>query len=195
MLNIFLVYKMILIAKKLIIKNNNLVHNINHSRRVALNCTLICNDLFSEDYYNLMLASFWHDAGRNDNVKEKIPHEIISKKLFVNMAIKHNLSSSMIKKVSNIILNHRNRGNTTKNYKNYVEMVFWDADKLDIFNINRIKKIKKLYKKNIEFGEYNEKDSQCFWRNINEDFEEKFFTNKAKIIFSKKFTKFRRLIN
>lgn len=169
---------------KILAENKNFIHNEEHILNVQENCFSIAKSLSLKQFeiLALKLASHWHDTGRIDSLNVD-DHEKRSAELFNKWAIKESLDNNLIEAVIAIILYHRNRGQSSA-AGDSLSKIFWDADKLDIFNFKRIDSILKTYQNSENFDtEFNFFDSLNFWRKIDSSFADKFHVQYSKNAF------------
>jgi HD superfamily phosphodiesterase len=170
------------------IANQNFVHTPLHSVRVYENMQNICEgedlSFTKAEIAGLTIACFWHDTGRLDTARKKDNHHKKSVALLKEFNKGNNIIPIETLDIAvSIIEFHRNRDAVVgKNDRSILQNVFWDADKLDIFNPRRMREIIGLYRAGISGGEFTPEQTFDFWNSINDDLIEKFSFNISRSI-------------
>jgi hypothetical protein len=196
MTNWLSVFTMLLIARSILKRRDNFVHNNAHACRIVL----LLKDIlgmqeFLRNFNVIILAAFWHDTGQSDAKDTSKWHHKISERLFIKYAKHYNIDEPTKTIVRKVILSHRNRGASSDFIpKTQLEKAFFDADKLDILNIKRTKRLLTLYDTGFCSGEFNKANSIKFWENFIETGYNKLFLEESKSMFKAKISKFNSLV-
>jgi HD superfamily phosphodiesterase len=118
-------------AKKLYEEFYDVIHNWDHSVRVAANASMIADNIGYEDKDFLTLCALWHDAARTRGVVEG--HEEAGALLAKKDLLDHGFDKESAERAYTAIRFHKSSSVPTT-----IEgKIIRDADKLDIFEVKR----------------------------------------------------------
>ncbi len=112
---------------------NDVIHDWEHSERVATNARLIADHIGYEDKDFLTLCALWHDTARTEQSEG---HEEQSALLAEKDLIARGVDKEIGEKAYEVIRFHKSTANPTTTEGKIMR----DADKLDIFTAGRWKK-------------------------------------------------------
>lgn len=112
----------------------DVIHDLEHSERVAANARLIADQIGYKDKEFLELCALWHDAARTQSVVEG--HEEESALMARKDLLTHGVDEETAERVYEAIRFHKSTSNPTTTEGKIIR----DADKLDIFTVRRWKK-------------------------------------------------------
>lgn len=112
----------------------DVIHDWEHSERVATNARLIADNIGYKDKEFLELCALWHDTARTQGVVEG--HEEESALMAEKDLIHHGVDKETAERVYTAIRFHKSTSSPTTTEGKIIR----DADKLDIFTVARWRK-------------------------------------------------------
>lgn len=178
-----------------ILESRNFVHSIEHAIRVRDMAVRLASEEGLHDRKAILaieLAAYWHDTGRNDWQIEATCHAQASVEKFRVWAQLESIPENLAGQVESIILSHRSGRAYVST--DMLSSLFWDADKLDIFNVSRTQQLLDLYMLGVRSAAYDRTSSLQYWSEFSPEFGRLFRTAAGKRRFEDRFPGFYSMI-
>ncbi len=182
-------------AFMVVLESRNFVHSVEHAIRVRDMAVQLAREEGLHDRTAILaleLAAYWHDTGRNDWQIETACHAQASVKKFRVWAQLESISEDLASQVESIIVSHRKGRDPVST--DVLSSLFWDADKLDIFNVPRTQQLLDLYMLGVRSPAYDRTSSLQYWSEFSSEFRERFKTAAGKRNFEDRFPEFCHMI-